>query len=63
MTMATSDELFMLVKTASHAQDADIIKVVRVYLSARRAEEDRELLEEADKIGCYRVDAAPYIDN
>ena len=60
--MAT-DELFTLVKTTSNAQDADIIKVVRVYLSARRAEEDRELLEETDKIGCYRVDAAPYIDN
>ena len=61
--MSSSDEICVLVKTASMDPLADIMKVVRAYLSNSRAEEDRELLAEADPTGCYHVVPVQYIDN
>ena len=57
------DELHILVKVTGPAPDADIIKVVRTYLSFSRANEDRELIEEVDRASYYKVLPVPYIDN
>ena len=48
---------------AGCAADADIVRVVRTYLTEKRAEEDRELLEQTDGLSTYRVIAVEYIDD
>lgn len=61
--MATPEEMFALVKCAGCAADADIICVVRTYLSRTRAEQDQELLERTDPTTTYRVIAVEHIDD
>lgn len=54
---------YLLVKCDGCAADASIVRVVRSYLSQRRAEEDLELLEKADPTSTYRVIPIEHIDN
>ena len=61
--MSHSNETHVLVKTASSEKDAPILKVVRTYLSANRAAEDRDLLREADPMSFYAVLPIEHIDN
>lgn len=56
-------ETFLLAKMAGCAADADIVRVVRTYLTEKRAEEDRELLEQTDGLSTYRVIAVECIDD
>ena len=57
--MAANDENYVLVCMSS----SGISRVVRSYLSRRRAEEDLELLREMDPATSYEVQAVEYIDN
>ncbi len=58
-----TDTNFALVLMDGCGADSDIKRVVRVYLSERRANEDRDLLEVADSANTYRVISVEYIDN
>lgn len=58
----TTTETFVLVRRANSAMDAPILEVVRSYESARRAEEDVELLSEVHGEVHYAVLTIPYID-
>ena len=56
-------ETFLLAKMAGCAAEADIVRVVRTYLTEKRAEEERELLEQKDGMSNYRVIAVEYIED
>lgn len=61
--MASTDQNYVLVLCDGCAADANVVRVIRTYLSERRAEEDRELLERTDSLSTYRVIAVEHIDN
>lgn len=57
------DETFVLAMVENGAADASIVRVMRTYLSEKRAEQDRELLTLADPGHVYRVVAVEHIDD
>ncbi len=64
--MPAADEQFVLVERGPFHQPsapAPIERVIRAYLSRRRAEEDLALLREMDPATTYEVQAVEYIDN
>ncbi len=58
-----TDDNYALVKCDGCAADGSIVRILRVYLSQRRAEEDLTLLEQTDGTSTYRVIPVEYIDN
>lgn len=54
-----TEENFILVEL----RDGKIERVIRSYLSARRANEDLELLSESKPDATYRVDAVAFVDS
>lgn len=61
--MAAQDENFVLVKMDGCGAGAMIVRVMRTYLSEKRAEQDRELLERGDSVNVYRVIPVEHIDD
>jgi len=60
--MATPNETFVLAQVAGPAADAEIVCIIRAYLSMGRAQEDCDLLQESTTC-CYRILTISYIDN
>jgi len=57
------NEIFVLALVENGTADASVVRVMRTYLSEKRAEQDRELLTMADPNHVYRVVAVDYIDD
>jgi hypothetical protein len=58
-----NNDTFVLVKLDGCAADAEIKKVIRAYISERRANEDMELLDAIDGQHTYRILKIEHIDN
>ncbi len=61
--MTTQIETFVLVQMLSPSLDTSIARIIRTYLTAKRAEEDRELMAEANPLGIFRVLTIQHIDD
>lgn len=61
--MANNDETFVLVEFDKSDGDTKMMRVVRTYYSASRAEQDRELLAMACPSCDFSVVPVEHIDN
>lgn len=60
------DQTYLLVEMATGEHEIPklyIHQIIRTYYSERRAQEDHELLEKANRMKTYAVLTVPHIDN